>query len=96
MPVYVCPVCKGRGIVDADFYNINGGPIPNTEPVKCRTCKGKGVLWNNAFNIPQETLREEKSSNYNPEGDPKNKNVNWDKTHSGKLLNDGFLGKVGV
>lgn len=98
MTVHLCPVCKGRGIVDAGFYNINGCPITNTKPVKCRTCKGSGVLWHkDVFNIPQEsTTPQEKQSNYNPEGDPKNKSVNWDNTNTKTILNDGFLGKVGI
>ena len=98
MAVHLCPVCKGRGLVDAGFYNVNGTPIPNVEPITCRTCKGDGVLWDKVSNIPQESIlkTEEKPSNYNPEGDPKNKSVNWDNTNSGSILNDGFLGKVGI
>ena len=99
MAVHLCPVCKGKGLVNANFYNVNNEGIEiNKEPIVCRTCKGEGVLWDKVFNIPQESplKTEEKSSNYNPEGDPKNKKVDWSNAHSGTVLNDGFLGKVGI
>lgn len=94
MAVYVCPVCKGKGLVSADFYNINGGPIINTKPVVCRTCNGTGVL--DHYNITTKKNDDSKPSNYNPEGDPANKEVNWAKSNNDLRLNDRFLGKVGV
>ena len=39
---YVCPVCRGRGLVQTDFYlPPTLGISPGTEP--CRTCAGRGV-----------------------------------------------------
>ncbi|MFA5238252.1 MAG: hypothetical protein WC476_00910 [Phycisphaerae bacterium] len=51
----ICPVCNGRGLVPAGFYNV-GSKIDYTyrgtttgcsspKPETCRTCKGRGVLY---------------------------------------------------
>lgn len=39
-----CPVCEGKGLVPAGFYNISSAPVPRTSPEQCRTCAGTGVL----------------------------------------------------
>jgi hypothetical protein len=46
---YVCPVCKGKGLVLQGFYSP-WGPLPvagNTDPAQesCRSCIGSGVVW---------------------------------------------------
>ena len=40
MTPFKCPVCEGRGIVAADFYDDVGPDIPT-----CRACQGKGIVW---------------------------------------------------
>lgn len=88
MAVYLCPVCKGKGLVNANFYNVCNEGIDNlSDPITCRTCAGKGVLWDK--DKPKEEPK-------NTVGDPKSKEVNWDKVKSNRLIDDGFLGKVGV
>ena len=44
---HVCPVCKGRGIVPADFYESRHqfGTIAAPRNVPCRTCNGMGIVW---------------------------------------------------
>lgn len=46
---YKCPVCNGKGIVQAGFYSYPssvGTYITTTiVPEKCRSCGGSGVLW---------------------------------------------------
>lgn len=39
---FICPVCKGKGVVDKEFYP---DPKSNALYIKCRTCKGKGIVW---------------------------------------------------
>lgn len=50
-----CPVCTGRGWVEASFYS--GLPILGQEA--CRTCRGTGVLHFEASErpLPQMALR---------------------------------------
>ena len=41
---YLCPVCKGKGVVPIDFY----GPREISSvmgTITCKTCSGIGVLW---------------------------------------------------
>jgi len=40
-----CPVCGGKGMVPAGFYQTNPyGSIGNTDPETCRACDG-GIVW---------------------------------------------------
>lgn len=39
----LCPVCGGRGMVQAGFYS-GGGFTHSTAPEKCRTCGGSGMV----------------------------------------------------
>ena len=41
--VQKCPVCDGRGVVEAGFYGGDGNEV-YVEPEACRTCKGFGVI----------------------------------------------------
>ena len=43
MNVEICPVCKGRCTVSADFYDVNCIKF-NSCPVTCRSCNGKGYI----------------------------------------------------
>lgn len=43
MKVVICPVCKGRCKVRADFYEINSVKL-NPCPVTCKSCNGKGYI----------------------------------------------------
>lgn len=43
MNVEICPVCKGRCNVRADFYEINSVKL-NPCPVTCKSCNGKGYI----------------------------------------------------
>lgn len=45
---YICPVCRGNGLVDNGFYTQTTGQWTSTSttPEPCRACAGKGVLWN--------------------------------------------------
>ena len=41
-----CPVCDGRGIVPAGFYETTSyGSTAIPMPDNCRTCNGSGVVW---------------------------------------------------
>ncbi len=42
-----CPVCFGKGIVDAGFYSspAETWPSSSTTPEKCRSCDGTGIVW---------------------------------------------------
>lgn len=44
---YVCPVCKGNGLVPNGFYNQVSGNWStfNATPEQCRSCKGSGIVW---------------------------------------------------
>jgi len=46
MKPYLCPVCCGKGIVPAGFYNFpsNCGSITSTWAETCRACNGKGII----------------------------------------------------
>lgn len=45
---FVCPICKGNGLVPTGFYNQTSGQwtIGSVTPFeKCRSCEGEGVIW---------------------------------------------------
>ena len=42
--LHKCPVCEGRGEVQAGFYG-GFGALTSVSPETCRTCNGKGVIW---------------------------------------------------
>ena len=46
---HVCPVCGGKGLVPAGFYNIGYDPYTYTtdipQPELCRSCGGTGIVW---------------------------------------------------
>jgi len=44
---YVCPVCKGNGLVPCGFYNQTSGywGTTSTAPEVCRSCSGTGIVW---------------------------------------------------
>lgn len=46
MKPYLCPVCCGKSIVSAGFYNFPGncGSITSTCAETCRACNGKGII----------------------------------------------------
>lgn len=40
-----CPICDGKGIVKAGYYDLEGiKDYSNCDPEKCRSCKGTGVI----------------------------------------------------
>ncbi len=45
---YICPVCKGNGLVSEGFYNQTSGEWTsvNINFETCRTCNGTGIVWN--------------------------------------------------
>ena len=44
--VYCCPVCQGRTIVPAGFYNRASITVAvSTEPEPCRSCGQTGIVW---------------------------------------------------
>lgn len=50
MAAELCPVCKGRGQVPADFYRrlgdeVPGAIVPQSFPDICRGCGGTGVVF---------------------------------------------------
>ena len=45
---FCCPVCAGKGLVPAQFYQAVGvadTTAYGTAPEVCRSCQGTGVLW---------------------------------------------------
>ena len=42
-----CPVCGGKCIVPAGFYDRVGVQwnVADREPETCRACNGKGIVW---------------------------------------------------
>ena len=46
MKPYLCPVCNGKGIVPAGFYNWPGncGGVTSTCAETCKACSGKGII----------------------------------------------------
>jgi len=61
MKAQKCPVCGGRGYVDADFYpDTQGG---TSKYVKCRTCNGTGIVYvpeQDYMEMPEEPEPEKK------------------------------------
>lgn len=47
MPIEICPVCGGKGLVPTGFYTAIGTPYYGTTgtfPETCRSCRGKGYI----------------------------------------------------
>ena len=45
---FICPICKGNGLVPNGFYlQITGSTYATSScsPEKCRTCGGTGIVW---------------------------------------------------
>lgn len=42
-----CPICEGRGTVEAGFYNPGLGTTSTTREV-CHSCGGAGIIWHPA------------------------------------------------
>jgi len=43
---FKCPICYGKGIVDAGFYSAIGSSWSSTNMTeKCRQCDGDGIVW---------------------------------------------------
>jgi len=46
---HICPVCGGKGLVPAGFYNIEYDSYTYTtdvpQPETCRSCGGTGIVW---------------------------------------------------
>lgn len=46
---HICPVCGGKGLVPAGFYNLDYYTYTYTtcppQPETCRTCNGRGIVW---------------------------------------------------
>ena len=57
MGVYVCPVCAGRGFVDAGFYYGAQGYYPANTTVAtatCRSCNGTGIVYDRIEYKPKD------------------------------------------
>lgn len=54
MAVYKCPVCEGRGFVNAGFYT-NSKYDPFT--VNCRSCNGKGIVFDTIEYAPKDNIK---------------------------------------
>lgn len=39
-----CPICKGTGEVDGNFYMVANFPLPPAHPITCYTCNGEGFI----------------------------------------------------
>jgi len=39
---HICPVCYGRGIVPAGFYETT---FTEAQEEPCRSCQGTGIVW---------------------------------------------------
>ena len=46
-----CPICYGRGRVQAGFYTNDSSTINASEPV-CRTCNGTGIVMEYSQSTP--------------------------------------------
>jgi hypothetical protein len=46
---FLCPVCRGSGLVPPGFYDLasTAGYSTTTVPMRetCRACDGQGVVW---------------------------------------------------
>ena len=58
MRPYKCPVCEGRGSVDATFYVGKGSASTAANPEMCQACGGFGIVWSPAR---IETIKEKLS-----------------------------------
>lgn len=101
MAVYICPVCKGKGIVPSSFYQLDmdesyerqsSTVINNKTPTQCRSCDGRGVIFDSIEYKPNTIIDDNISDNailtqYNL-------NIQETKQMNKPILNDGFLGKV--
>jgi len=63
---FVCPICRGRGIVPASFYSTSDYNLYfYAAEVTCRTCGGTGIVWSPKDYQPsssqkkQETMKPE-------------------------------------
>jgi len=49
MKPYKCPICDGRGIVPAGFYQVTfhgyGFTSTSSSHEICRSCGGSGIIW---------------------------------------------------
>ena len=50
-----CPVCGGRGIVPAGFYNSELVTTSASEEA-CRSCRGSGLVWYIPWVEPNYTM----------------------------------------
>lgn len=45
MPVQICPVCSGKGLVPKGFYDVSSNlSTTSASPETCRSCHGKGYI----------------------------------------------------
>ena len=71
MKVQTCPICGGKGVVEANFYPDMEGAT--TKWVKCRTCNGTGIVYvpeEDYYELPEEPeleKPEETASNISPD-----------------------------
>ena len=43
---YMCPVCRGNGIVSEGFYRQTSGMWASSGGMEtCRSCNGTGIVW---------------------------------------------------
>ena len=44
--VSICPICRGRGVVDENFYKDRKGlyQLHQSNEVPCKSCFGRGVI----------------------------------------------------
>ena len=51
MKPFICPVCRGNGIVDAGFYTQTSGYWTSAGGFEmCRSCNGTGIVWDMSSN----------------------------------------------
>lgn len=83
MGVYRCPVCGGKGTVAQDFYNLT--PVPSSAgsvSTTCRSCGGRGIIFDTVESFSKPIQNDAKGIP-NP-------------SSSQPVLDDGYLGKVGL
>lgn len=64
MGVYKCPICEGRGTVDASFYlrsNESNVALHSHNAVTCKSCGGKGIVFDEINYSPKSTTRLDKN-----------------------------------
>lgn len=43
---FLCPVCQGRGVVPAGFYQAcHHGVTSDAADQQCKSCRGEGIVW---------------------------------------------------